>query len=214
MLDPRLVEQIASTLGTRPEMVEKDWQVVRALRVLIGLQHGQVRPIFSGGTSLSLGWGLIKRFSEDIDFKVIMPAAATRAQRRTYREAAVAAMIARDFQLIGDVRVRDESRFFNADFRYPSQFDVGQGLRPHLRLEMSLEPPALESIARPIHHSFRAARGKRPRSQNFRALIRSKRPLTNSAPSPGASAFASVAANTTSRRLPDIFTILPRLSSA
>ena len=33
-------------------------------------------PVFSGGTSLSKGWGLIKRFSEDIDFKVAMPAAA------------------------------------------------------------------------------------------------------------------------------------------
>jgi hypothetical protein len=148
-------------------MVEKDWHVVRALRVLSGLQHGQVRPIFSGGTSLSLGWGLIKRFSEDIDFKVIMPAAATRTQRRAYREAVVAAMIAQDFQLIGDVSVRDESRFFNADFRYPSQFNVGQGLRPHLRLEMSLEPPALESIARPIQSLVSRGQRQAPEITEF-----------------------------------------------
>ena len=29
--------------------------------------------IFSGGTSLSQGWGLIERISEDVDFRVIAP---------------------------------------------------------------------------------------------------------------------------------------------
>ena len=139
MLDPRLVEQIAGTLGTRPEMVEKDWHVVRALRALSDLKHPAIRPIFSGGTSLSIGWSLIKRFSEDIDFKVTLPTAATRTQRRAFREAVIATVTAQDFQLIGDVKVRDESRFFSADFRYPSRF-TGQGLRPHLRLEMTFEP--------------------------------------------------------------------------
>jgi Arc/MetJ-type ribon-helix-helix transcriptional regulator len=33
---------------------------------------------FSGRTSLSVGWGLIKRFSEDIDFKVGMPETESR----------------------------------------------------------------------------------------------------------------------------------------
>jgi hypothetical protein len=76
-------------------------------------------------------------------------------------------MIAQDFQLIGDVRVRDESRFFNADFHHPSQFDVGQGLRPHLRLEMSLEPPALESIARPIQSLVSRGQRQAPEITEF-----------------------------------------------
>lgn len=167
MLHPRLVEQIASSLGTRPEMVEKDWHVVRSIRVLSDLNRGDVRPIFSGGTSLSIGWGLIKRFSEDVDFKVIMPATATRAERRAYRESVLAAMAAQDFQLIGDARARDASRFFNADFNYPSQFNTGQGLRPHLRLEMSFEPPALEPIGRPIQSLVSRAQKQAPEIAEF-----------------------------------------------
>jgi predicted nucleotidyltransferase component of viral defense system len=66
VLDPRLVEQVAAALGTEPGLVEKEWHVVRAIRIIADLDHGDARPVFSGGTSLSVGWGLIKRFSEDI----------------------------------------------------------------------------------------------------------------------------------------------------
>jgi len=73
VLDPLFVKQVAATLGTRPGLVEKEWHLIRAIRVIAAVDHGEVHPIFSGGTSLSVGWGLIKRFSEDIDFKVAMP---------------------------------------------------------------------------------------------------------------------------------------------
>jgi predicted nucleotidyltransferase component of viral defense system len=70
VLDPRLVERLAEDLGTSPGLVEKDWHVVRALGVIAKVHPGGMMPAFSGGTSLSKGWELIKRFSEDIDFKV------------------------------------------------------------------------------------------------------------------------------------------------
>ena len=74
MLDRRLVEDVAA--GFSPtRLVEKDWHVTRAIGVLAALDHGGAVPAFGGGTSLSKAWGLIKRFSEDIDFKVAMPPA-------------------------------------------------------------------------------------------------------------------------------------------
>lgn len=63
MLDRNLVEDVARRLGTEAGLVEKDWHVVRALGVLAALDHCDVKPAFSGGTSLSKAWGLIKRFS-------------------------------------------------------------------------------------------------------------------------------------------------------
>ncbi|WP_437203369.1 nucleotidyl transferase AbiEii/AbiGii toxin family protein [Planctomicrobium sp. SH664] len=51
--------------GLRPAMVEKDYFVTEALRAIASA--GQDRVIFKGGTSLSKGWNLIQRFSEDID---------------------------------------------------------------------------------------------------------------------------------------------------
>lgn len=49
--------------------VEKDWWVVQALAILFDMEIGR-HMVFKGGTSLSKAWGLIERFSEDIDLAV------------------------------------------------------------------------------------------------------------------------------------------------
>jgi predicted nucleotidyltransferase component of viral defense system len=51
--------------GLRPAIVEKDYFVTEALRSVARVAGDRV--IFKGGTSLSKGWDLIDRFSEDID---------------------------------------------------------------------------------------------------------------------------------------------------
>jgi len=51
--------------GLRPAIIEKDYYVTEALRIVAAT--GQEKIIFKGGTSLSKGWNLIQRFSEDID---------------------------------------------------------------------------------------------------------------------------------------------------
>ena len=51
--------------GLREAIIEKDYYVTEALRIIEQAAGPQV--IFKGGTSLSKGWGLIQRFSEDID---------------------------------------------------------------------------------------------------------------------------------------------------
>ena len=154
MLDRRLVEDIASRLDADAGLVEKDWYVVRAISMLAAFDHGTVKPAFSGGTSLSKGWGLIKRFSEDIDFKVAIPPAASRSKdrnlRRAYRERILIALQAADFELSGNVLKADEDRFFSANFAYPSEFGAGQGLRPHLRVEMTMQASMLAPVERPI----------------------------------------------------------------
>jgi predicted nucleotidyltransferase component of viral defense system len=57
-------------LGTTPQNAEKDFWVCWTLDALFnGVADGH-RLLFKGGTSLSKGFGLIKRFSEDIDVTV------------------------------------------------------------------------------------------------------------------------------------------------
>ena len=46
--------------------VEKDWWIVQTLAVIFSMKYADVL-IFKGGTSLSKGWNLINRMSEDID---------------------------------------------------------------------------------------------------------------------------------------------------
>ena len=50
--------------------VDKDFWVCWMLRALFSLPHISNRITFKGGTSLSKAWGLIDRFSEDIDLVV------------------------------------------------------------------------------------------------------------------------------------------------
>jgi hypothetical protein len=49
--------------------IEKDWWVVQTLAILFEMEIGK-HMVFKGGTSLSKAWGLIERFSEDIDLAV------------------------------------------------------------------------------------------------------------------------------------------------
>lgn len=51
--------------GLREAFIEKDYFVTEALRIIAAAAGDKV--IFKGGTSLSKGWNLIQRFSEDID---------------------------------------------------------------------------------------------------------------------------------------------------
>lgn len=154
MLDPRFVKQVAASLETQPGLVEKEWHVIRAIGVIADLDHEEACPVFSGGTSLSVGWGLIKRFSEDIDFKVAMPESASssqaRARRSAYRGKVLNALSSAGFELVGKPLCRNESRFFSVNFAYPTTFARTPGLRPHLRIEMTFQAPALPSIERPI----------------------------------------------------------------
>jgi hypothetical protein len=144
--DRRLVEEVAAALGARPSLVEKDWHVVRAIGVIAQVETAGMMPAFSGGTSLSKGWELIRRFSEDIDFKVGEPAAKSassmRRERTAYRERVLAALNSAGFELIEKPVVGNTSRFFSANLAYDAEFEAGQGLRPHVRIEMSFAAPA------------------------------------------------------------------------
>jgi len=69
-------EQAQDKLGLPPATIEKDFWVCWTLKKLFNLPEWGPRLTFKGGTSLSKGWGLIERFSEDIDIVLSMPASA------------------------------------------------------------------------------------------------------------------------------------------
>ncbi|MEX1163972.1 MAG: nucleotidyl transferase AbiEii/AbiGii toxin family protein [Nitriliruptor sp.] len=76
-----LIGATAEERNLDPSLVEKDYWAVEALRAVhagfeveVGGQLVQIRPIFKGGTSLSKAFGLIERFSEDVDLLVPVPA--------------------------------------------------------------------------------------------------------------------------------------------
>jgi hypothetical protein len=123
-------------------LIEKDWHVVRALGVLVTLEHQDIRPVFSGGTSLAKGWGLIKRFSEDIDFKVEMSPTRGKAEgrrlRSSYRDQVLALLTRNDFELAEEPLVGNEIQFFSVGLAYPTTTRSS----PYARLQPTRTSPA------------------------------------------------------------------------
>ncbi len=62
------INAAAAEAGLDQQFVEKDYWVTTILRIVVVELPG--KTIFKGGTSLSKGWNLIDRFSEDIDLFV------------------------------------------------------------------------------------------------------------------------------------------------
>ena len=70
ILFTRLINFSANSLNIRPEFIEKDYWISRALQRMSQNPNSQ-KVVFKGGTSLSKAYHLINRFSEDIDIAVI-----------------------------------------------------------------------------------------------------------------------------------------------
>jgi hypothetical protein len=59
--------EAAARRGIRPTIIEKDFWVCIVLKLLFHRSRFAESLVFKGGTSLSKAYGLIERFSEDID---------------------------------------------------------------------------------------------------------------------------------------------------
>jgi predicted nucleotidyltransferase component of viral defense system len=64
-----IINNIALQTGYSLHAIEKDWWVTMVLKALFGTTCSDYL-VFKGGTSLSKGWNLIERFSEDIDVAI------------------------------------------------------------------------------------------------------------------------------------------------
>ena len=64
-----ILNQATEFTGLPSAAIEKDWWVTLALNASFSLPYSK-NIVFKGGTSLSKGWNLIERFSEDIDLAI------------------------------------------------------------------------------------------------------------------------------------------------
>ena len=65
----RVLNEIKARTGFDLYIIEKDWWIVQTLRLVTQMSIAE-HLVFKGGTSLSKAWGLIDRFSEDIDLVI------------------------------------------------------------------------------------------------------------------------------------------------
>lgn len=142
---------VSNDRGIREAIVEKDYWVTYVLHELRKSEFKDVF-IFKGGTSLSKGWDLIDRFSEDIDLLLIPGELGTKAKRARMKkiQELVAKLPGLTFDANNpDNRNSNESR--TSCFRYERRLEGELGsLRPFIKLEMGFrggsEPKELRGI--------------------------------------------------------------------
>jgi hypothetical protein len=64
-----IIEQASINSNIPVKAIEKDWWVTLVLKAIFQTPYAE-HLLFKGGTSLSKGWKLIERFSEDIDIAI------------------------------------------------------------------------------------------------------------------------------------------------
>ena len=127
-----------------PEVfVEKDYWITEILRVVQTALPD--RAIFKGGTSLSKGWGLIRRFSEDVDLFVnpdVEPRLGRNAVDRTLRDLRDAVRGIAGLELVaaaaGESRTK-KGKERSDDFEYVSVFPDDVRVPPTVRLEAGIQ---------------------------------------------------------------------------
>ena len=154
--DRSVIEEVALELGIDPAFVEKDWYVVQLIRVITETDLFGAHAIFTGGTALAKAHRLLQRFSEDIDFRLILPeqtSLSRSAQRRLLSKIRnhVQEVITQLFPPNAvKSKSRDENRFFSIEVKYPSVVDPSQALRPHVLLEFTVSTLALGPKQLPV----------------------------------------------------------------
>lgn len=142
-----LFAQTAGALGVPSAFfVEKDYWAMRTLRSLAApfATDPDLRVVFKGGTSLSKGFGLIERFSEDIDV-VLVPGStpAKKAMKRDYLKPLTERVVA-DLGLVDRSGIGDggsSESHYNSYLPFLAAAPAVGGL-PRVLLEMSVRTQA------------------------------------------------------------------------
>lgn len=150
--DKDLFLQAATLKDMKASFVEKDWLVVQVIKILKDINIDGFDIVFSGGTALSKAHNLLFRFSEDIDFRVLVsPELRNRKSLSSFKHAVLDALRAAGFVIEEHhVKARDENRFFAIDLEYETAFPRQDSLRPHIQIEMTARDIQLPALTLPV----------------------------------------------------------------
>ena len=152
-----------------PAPVEKDWHVLRALRVISAIDTVPFQLVFAGGTCLARAHRLVARMSEDVDFKIVPldPMPLSRVKRRRLlgdlRSRILAALQAEGFG-IGpeDTYSRNENQYTLYNLHYGQGGAVASSLRPTIQVELTYTRLRLPTVLMPVSSFVAEAFGRAP----------------------------------------------------
>ena len=141
---------IAAEMGVHASFIEKDFYAVKVLEKVADFECLGVKPIFTGGTSLSKAYNLIQRFSEDLDFNINGGGNLTIGQRRTIRHAFRDLIASTDDLDIVNIETADGGKKEAIDVKYPQLFAIYENLRQNLQVELFFDEDEVETEEREV----------------------------------------------------------------
>ncbi len=147
----QLIAVVSDAKGIAPTLIEKDYWIMHCLW---GLQEQGYRFELKGGTSLSKGYGVIHRFSEDIDIRIEPPKdsnvktgrnhdkpAHVESRREFYKQLANEINIPGIMKVQRDTAFDDEKQLRSAGIRlqYLSTQPMLEGVKDGVLLELGFD---------------------------------------------------------------------------
>ncbi|MGD0109563.1 MAG: nucleotidyl transferase AbiEii/AbiGii toxin family protein [Rhodopila sp.] len=153
-------------------LVEKDLYVVKAIAALAAIEAAPFTLVFGGGTALARAHKIIRRMSEDVDFKIV-PLPAAPISRSGIRRAlgrlgdqVTAALHAAGFAFDPKdeacTRSQNENRYTVWQLPYAQDSGAGEGLRPTIQIELTYAPMRQTPITLPVSSFMAEAHGRPP----------------------------------------------------
>ncbi|MDR3264231.1 MAG: nucleotidyl transferase AbiEii/AbiGii toxin family protein [Clostridiales bacterium] len=118
-----IIKSMTNETGIHESIIEKDYYVTMFLQTL---SKKLPNLIFKGGTSLSKCYGVIKRFSEDIDITLEYKDKLTEGQRRSIKQAVVDSAAELGLDILNLESTRSRRDFNRYEIDYPSDFKFEQ----------------------------------------------------------------------------------------
>lgn len=148
-----LLRIVAEEMKVQPVLVEKDYWIMHCL---YGLQQRKMRFELKGGTSLSKGYRIINRFSEDIDIRIEPPEAmgvktGPNHDKPAHREGRKAFYdwLAETIKIDGIQKIERDTEFDNESYRsggirlyYPETIRARSDLKDGVLLEAGFDTVA------------------------------------------------------------------------
>ena len=177
----QLVRVVADELRVDPVLVEKDYWLMHCLW---GLQAQGLRFELKGGTSLSKGFRIIHRFSEDIDVRIEPPASLEVKTGRNQDKAihiesrrSFYDWLATELRIPGIVAAERDTAFDDEKMRsggirleYPSTLSSLRGVKPGVLLEVGFDDTAPNRPVTISSWAYDAAAARGVSARDNRAL--------------------------------------------
>lgn len=167
--DLELIQTTALLLGVPDAVIEKDLLVTRAIAAVTSVQHDHFQLIFQGGTALAKAHHLVKRMSEDCDFRLAYQSPTNTLNKDTqrkllrgFRHQLLTALVDSGFTIAHeDIKVRNEGQFITMRARYDSAFSDARELKPYLALEFFLGKVRTPTLQRAVTTLIRDTLGNK-----------------------------------------------------